>query len=61
VLQCSGKLSEMSQAAKGCRTLEGPALVRARAVESFAKRQPREFDAEAGWARFNQLMNSQTS
>jgi beta-N-acetylhexosaminidase len=56
VLQCSGNLKDMQQAAKGCRTLEGLSLVRARAVESFAKRPPREFDAEAGWARFQDLV-----
>ena len=36
-------------------TLSGLSLVRARAVESFAKRPPREFDAEAGWRRFKEL------
>jgi len=56
VLQCSGKLNEMQEAAKGCRALESLPLVRARAVEAFAKRPPREFDAEAGWARFKQLL-----
>jgi len=56
VLQCSGKLNEMQEAAKGCRDLDGLPLVRARAVEAFAKRPPREFDAEAGWARFKQLL-----
>jgi len=56
VLQCSGKLDEMRRVAEGCRELEGLALVRARAVEAFAKRPPREFDADAGWARFKQLM-----
>jgi len=56
VLQCSGKLKEMQEAAAGCVALSGPSLVRARAVESFAKRPAREFDAEAGWARFRQLM-----
>jgi len=55
VLQCSGMLHEMQETAKGCRTLEGLSLVRARAVEAFAKRPPREFDAEAGWARFKAL------
>lgn len=58
VLQCSGDLKEMQETAKGCRALEGRSLERARAVEAFAKRQPSEFDAEAGWARFNELMNS---
>lgn len=57
VLQCSGVLTEMQETAKGCRTLDGLALVRARAVESFAKRPAREFDAETGWARFKELMN----
>jgi len=56
VLQCSGDLKEMQETAKGCRTLDGLSLVRARAVEAFAKRPPREFDAEAGWARFNELV-----
>jgi beta-N-acetylhexosaminidase len=56
VLQCSGKLKEMQLAASGCRELDGLPLVRARAVEAFAKRPPREFDAEAGWARFKQLL-----
>jgi hypothetical protein len=56
VLQCSGVLKEMQETATGCDALEGLALVRARAVEAFAKRPAREFDAEAGWARFKQLM-----
>jgi beta-N-acetylhexosaminidase len=56
VLQCSGVLRDMQETAKGCLKLSGPSLVRARAVESFAKRPAREFDAEAGWARFRQLM-----
>jgi beta-N-acetylhexosaminidase len=56
VLQCSGVLSEMQETAKGCVGLDGLSLVRARAVEGFAKRPPREFDAEAGWARFKQLL-----
>src|SRR5690606_9568173 len=51
VLQCSGKLAEMQETAKGCRPLDGLPLVRARAVEAFAKRPAGEFDAEAGWAR----------
>jgi len=56
VLQCSGVLSEMQEAASGCRALEGLALVRARAVDAFAKRPADEFDAEAGWARYKALM-----
>jgi len=56
VLQCSGNLKEMQLTTKGCRELDGLPLVRARAVEAFAKRPPREFDAEAGWARFKQLL-----
>ncbi|MBC7767817.1 MAG: beta-N-acetylhexosaminidase [Phycisphaerales bacterium] len=58
VLQCSGDLKEMQETVKGCRPLEGLALVRARAVEAFAKRPAREFDAEAGWARFNELLGA---
>jgi beta-N-acetylhexosaminidase len=56
VLQCSGVLADMQTVAKGCAPLAGLALVRARAVEAFAKRPPGEFDADAGWARFKQLM-----
>lgn len=56
VLQCSGVLKEMQETAKGCVGLDGLSLVRARAVEGFAKRPAREFDADAGWARFNELM-----
>ncbi len=56
VLQCSGVLKEMQETAKGSVTLSGLALVRARAVEAFAKRPAGEFDADAGWARFRELM-----
>ena len=56
VLQCSGKLGEMKEAAAGCRNLDGAALERARAVEAFAKRPADEFDAQAGWLRFKELM-----
>lgn len=58
VLQCSGALSDMQETAKGVCVLEGVSLVRARAVESFAKRPARPFDAAEGWARFKDLMNS---
>ena len=57
VLQCSGVLKDMETAAAGCQTLSGLALVRARAVEAFAKRPAEAFDAEAGWARFKDLMS----
>jgi beta-N-acetylhexosaminidase len=56
VLQCSGTLKDMEAVAKGCTPLSGLALVRARAVEAFAKRPAGEFDAEAGWARFKHLL-----
>jgi beta-N-acetylhexosaminidase len=56
VLQCSGALGDMQEAAGGCRVLSGLPLVRARAAEAFAKRPAREFDAKAGWARFHTLM-----
>jgi beta-N-acetylhexosaminidase len=56
VLQCSGDLKEMQETAKGCRPLEGLSLVRARAVESYAKRPARPFDAELGWKRFAELL-----
>jgi beta-N-acetylhexosaminidase len=58
VLQCSGVLKDMVEAAKGCQSLEGLSLVRARAVEAFAKRPAEAFDAKAGWARYNELMTS---
>lgn len=56
VLQCSGVLKDMEAVVKGCRPLAGLSLVRAHAVERFAKRAPEPFDAEAGWARFAALM-----
>jgi beta-N-acetylhexosaminidase len=56
VLQCSGVLKDMRETARGCRALEGLPLVRARAVESFAKRPARPFDAETGWRRFRELL-----
>ena len=56
VLQCSGVLREMEQAASGCRALSGEALERAEKVEKIAKRPVREFDAKAAWARYNALM-----
>ncbi|MBS0383977.1 MAG: beta-N-acetylhexosaminidase [Proteobacteria bacterium] len=56
VLQCSGVLKDMEAAARGCQTLTGLPLVRARAVEAFAKRPAEAFDAEAGWVRFRELM-----
>lgn len=58
VLQCSGVLKEMEAAAQGCQTLAGPSLVRARAVEAFAKRPAEDFDPPAGWARFKDLMSA---
>jgi beta-N-acetylhexosaminidase len=57
VLQCSGVRKEMEAVASGCGELSGLALVRARAVERYAKRAPKAFDAEAGWARFKELMD----
>jgi beta-N-acetylhexosaminidase len=58
VLQCSGKLDEMIAAATGCGQVGGVSLVRARAVELFAKRRPRPFDAEDGWARLRELLGA---
>jgi beta-N-acetylhexosaminidase len=56
VLQCSGQLKEMRQAVKGCRELDGLALSRARAAEAFATRPADEFDTQAGWLRFKELV-----
>ena len=58
VLQCSGALKDMEAVVTGCTPLSGLSLVRARAVEAFAKRPAGEFDAEAGWARFKHLLGS---
>jgi beta-N-acetylhexosaminidase len=58
VLQCSGVLKDMEDVAAGCQTLSELSLVRARAVEAFAKRPAEGFDAEAGWARFKDLLAS---
>jgi beta-N-acetylhexosaminidase len=55
VLQCSGALKDMEATAAGCQRLDGFRLVRARAVESFAKRAGDDFDAKAGWLRFAAL------
>lgn len=57
VLQCSGALADMEATAKGCVELTGLSLVRARAVEAFAKRPADEFDVADGWARYKQLMS----
>jgi beta-N-acetylhexosaminidase len=59
VLQCSGELKDMREAAEGCPPLSGLPLVRARAVEAFAKRAPHPFDAVAGWARFRELLGAE--
>ena len=56
VLQCSGVLKDMEEVATGCMPLAGLPLVRARAVDAFAKRAADAFDVEAGWARFKQLL-----
>lgn len=56
VLQCSGVLKDMQDTVDGCNDLDGLSLVRARAVEAFAKRPAEAFDADAGWARFKLLM-----
>lgn len=56
VLQCSGVLKDMEAAAAGCLALDGLSLVRARAVERYAKSPAGEFDPQAGWARYKELM-----
>jgi beta-N-acetylhexosaminidase len=56
VCQCSGVLGDMEDTAKGCVEMSGLSLVRARAVDAFAKRPPQTFDADAGWAKFNELV-----
>jgi beta-N-acetylhexosaminidase len=61
VLQCSGVLKDMEEVAKGCGALDDLALVRARAAESFAKRPPDAFDAEAGWKRFSALLTASSA
>jgi beta-N-acetylhexosaminidase len=61
VLQCSGVLKDMAETVSGCQILEGLSLVRARAVEAFAKRPAEGFDVEAGWAQFKDLMGAAAS
>ena len=56
VLQCSGVLADMRETAGGCFALDGMSLVRARAVEAFAKRAPEPFEPEAGWVRLQELL-----
>jgi beta-N-acetylhexosaminidase len=58
VLQCSGMRKEMEETLSGCRPLQDLPLVRARAVERYAKAAPEAFDVEAGWARFRELMGA---
>jgi len=58
VLQCSGVLQDMQEAAKGCVALSGASLARARAAERDAKRTPDTFDVKANWARFEELMSA---
>lgn len=60
VVQCSGKLEDMIATANGAGALDGISLVRARATESFGKRTPLAFDAEAGWARLRDVLAKQT-
>jgi beta-N-acetylhexosaminidase len=61
VLQCSGAVKDMAETAKGCVELSGPSLDRASAVESWAKRAARPFDAETGWARFKEWVGEKPS
>jgi beta-N-acetylhexosaminidase len=56
VLQCSGDLGDMKRTIAGCGRLQGEALARATAAEAVAKRPAEDFDAEAGWARFKELL-----
>ena len=65
LLHCSGFLkepadilSEMQEVASAAGTLDGQALKRANAAENAAQ-APNAFDAEQGWARFNQLMSGE--
>ena len=46
----------MQETAKGCVELSGSSLERARIVEARAKRAPEEFDADAAWKRFRELL-----
>ncbi len=56
VLQCSGVISDMEQAAAGSPILAGKALERAEKAARTAGAAPQPFDAAAGWWRFRQLM-----
>lgn len=56
VLQCSGMVSDMEQAAQGSPILSGRVLERAERAAAVARRAPEPFDAAAGWWRLRQLM-----
>lgn len=55
-LQCSGELKDMIEAAKAAPVLSDQALRRAEQAEAAARRQPKEFDADAGWVRLRELL-----
>jgi beta-N-acetylhexosaminidase len=56
VMQCSGKVEEMAQVAKGAPRLEGKSLERALIAEKVARAKAQDFDAAAAWWRFRALM-----
>lgn len=56
VLQCSGMISDMEEAAQGSPILSGRALQRAERAGAVSRAAPEPFDAAAGWWRLRQLM-----
>jgi beta-N-acetylhexosaminidase len=56
VLQCTGKLEDMIETAKGARPLAGKSLARAQAAEALASRPPEPLDSVRAWREFRRLL-----
>lgn len=56
VLQCTGKVADMEEVAKGAKVLAGAALERAERAAKVARAAPAAFDAVAGWWRLRELL-----
>ncbi len=58
VLQCSGRLADMAETAKGVQDMNDQSLARAARVEAIGARAPEPFDVEEGWRTFNALVGA---
>ncbi len=56
VLQCTGKVADMEEVAKGARVLSGVSLERAERAAKVARAPAQAFDAVAGWWRLRALL-----